>query len=480
MAGMTESGFTTKRMGEIILDLKERAKPIFQDLVKPGDEVDTGDTSTIGRLVGLIAPSQDDLWQAALEVYQSFNIDSATGIALDNLVNIGGITRQEDQNTTVDLYVYGRVGTVTGRGLGARSSVTGNIYLLQNDVTYSPNSVQGVGISVRNVKANTQYTIGYRKGFPDVYTSIVVATNEIPSFAYIQEEFSRIIQSSHPQLVTEIKDDVLVIKSLNDFDLHDFIVSDDLVVSHSINVVQAISEKAGDFSEAPGNVNTLATPVWGWDGVTNPLSAIPGRLRETDSELRLRFKDTRFDRATNIIEALYSALIVLFGVKNVIVYENDTNITDEKQIPPHSFLVLIDGGSPLEIGKAIWENRPTGIASVGNSNVDIIDSFGYTRNIAFSRPVEVPVYIRIGLTTNDKFPADGEAQIKQALIEYINQQKIQSEIVYSRLYTPINSVPGHQVDSLLIGTDVDNLSTQNISVLFDQITKTSDARITFI
>ena len=220
--------------------------------------------------------------------------------------------------------------------------------------------------------------------------------------------------------------------------------------------------------------------MWGWDRVTNPLSSVPGRLRETDAELRARFKDARFDRATNIIEALYSALIVLFGVQNVIIYENDTDTTDDKGLPPHSFLVLADGGSPLEIGRAIWQNRPTGITSVGNTSVDIVDAFGYTRTINFSRPVEVPVYIQITLTTNNNFPADGEQQIKDALIAYVNEQKIQSGIVYSRLYTPINSVPGHQVDDLVIGTSLDNMGVQNITLNFDEVARTSDVRISFV
>lgn len=480
MAGVTENGFTTKRMGEVIVDLKQAAKPIFQDLVKPGDEVDTGDTTTIGRLIGLVAPSVDDLWQAALQIYQSFDINSATGVALDNLVNLGGIVRQENQRTQVDLYVTGRVGTTTGAGLGARSSTTGAVYLLSDAVTYKPDQTQGVGISIRALKANTQYTVGFRTSAPELYTNIVVATNEYPSAAYLFEEIVRVIAESYPQFTTDIQDEVVFIKSAADFDLHDFIVSDDLIISHSIEVARAQADIDGAFEEAPGNINQLATPVWGWEEVTNPLSSIPGRLRETDDELRERFKNARFDRATNIIEALYSALIVLFGVNTVVVYENDTDVEDDKGLPPHSFLVLVDGGSPLEIGKAIWENRPTGITSVGNTNIDIVDAFGYTRNIRFSRPVEVPVYIQIGLTTNNNFPTNGEQQIKDALIAYVNQLSIQTGIVYSRLYTPINSVPGHQVDSLLIGTDPDNLSTQNISLLYDQVARTSDLRISFI
>lgn len=479
MAGVTLVGFETRRFNEIIAGQRENARTIFQDLVQPGEEVDVSDNSTIGRFIGLVAPSQDDLWQAALEVYQSFDINSATGVALDNLVNIGGIVRQEQQNTFADLYLYGKVGTTTGRDSTARSGVTGVAYLTQNDVTYSPDKTYGVGIQVRNVKANTQYTIGFRKGSPSNYASVVISTNDFPSVAYVQEEFANAFLT-HPEFTVEVDEETLIIKSSSDFELHDFIVSDDLIITHGFGIVKAIANEPGSFIEAPGDINILATPVWGWDRVTNPLSSVPGRLRETDAELRARFKDARFDRATNIIEALYSALIVLFGVQNVVIYENDADTTDDKGLPPHSFLVLADGGSPLEIGRAIWQNRPTGITSVGNTSVDIVDAFGYTRTINFSRPVEVPVYIQITLTTNNNFPADGEQQIKDALIAYVNEQKIQSGIVYSRLYTPINSVPGHQVDDLVIGTSPDNMGVQNIALNFDEVARTSDVRISFV
>lgn len=480
MAGVTENGFVTKRLGEIITDQKEAAKTIFQDLVKPGDEVDTGDTTTIGRLIGLTTPSVDDHWQAALQIYQSFDINSAVGIALDNLVNLGGISRQEDQKTLVDLYLTGRIGTTTPSGVGSRSTTTSQVYLLSNSVTYTSEQVQGVVIEVKEVQESSQYILRYRQQSPETFTNIVIATNNLPSVTYILEELATEIRNNYPRFKTEIRGDVLVVQSVQDFDLHDFLVSDNLVISGAIKVGQALSEVDGAFDEIPGAVSGVATPVWGWDAVTNPLSSVPGRLRETDSELRQRFKDARYDRAINIIEALYSALIGVYGVENVIIYENDTNVVDEKGLPPHSFLVLVEGGSPVEIAKAIWENRPTGITSVGNTSVDIFDSYGYQRDIRFSRPVEVPVYIQMKLSKTSSFPVDGEEQIKRALIAYVNQQKIQSSVVYSRLYTPINTVPGHQVDSLMIGTDPSSLSANNIALTFDQIAKTSEARISFI
>ena len=57
MAGVTNAGFVPKRFNEIHAGLEAVAKSIFQDLVKPGEEFDTSDTSTLGRFIGLITPA---------------------------------------------------------------------------------------------------------------------------------------------------------------------------------------------------------------------------------------------------------------------------------------------------------------------------------------------------------------------------------------------------------------------------------------
>lgn len=162
------------------------------------------------------------------------------------------------------------------------------------------------------------------------------------------------------------------------------------------------------------------------------------------------------------------------------IYENDTDVVDENGVLPHSFLTLVDGGLSSDVATAIWRNRPTGIRSQGNTSVDILDSFGYVRTINFSRPTEVQVYIEIGLETNNRFPEDGENKIREALIAYINGLTINDDVVYSRLYTPINSVVGHQVNSLRIGTDPGNLGFSNIITNFDEIAKIQSANIVFV
>lgn len=478
--GLSDSGFLVKRLPDILTDHRQRATELFQDQVPPGDVVDTSDSSALGRLIALDSPGDADLWEVAQMVYSAFDPNSSTGIALDNLVSLGGISRIPESKTTADVYFEGDVNTTISPGLVFRSSTTGVNYSTKSDVPLAPTQGIGIGIALKSVDVDNSYTISYRANSLSPYINITVASGSNPTIESIYTALELQISTTHLSLTTYRKNGRLFIKSAVDLVSFDFACSDNILIQKAINSGVAVAAVFGPFAQPVGTIDTIVTPILGWDSVTNPISAVAGRLRETDEELRLRFRNTKFERSTNIIESLYSALFSVIGVNNVVIYENDTNVVDVNNLPPHSFLVLIDGGLPSDIGNAIWKNRPTGITSVGNSTVTIIDKFGYTREIKYSRPAEVPVYIQIKLTTNSIFPSDGQEQIRNALITYINSLTINDDVVYSRLYTPINSIPGHQVDSLEIGTALDSLATSNIVTQFDEIAKTSSVKIVFI
>lgn len=480
MAGVTLAGFETRRFNEIIAGQRENARTIFQDLVQPGEEVDVSDNSTIGRFIGLVAPSQDDLWQAALEVYQAFDINSATGVPLDNLTALGGIPRLSEQFTRCDVYLTGLIATDVPAGAVVKSSVTNLNYVIQNPIAFNNTGAVGVGVTVKAITPD-DYVVRYRAVGTTEYTQIVAKPVMPVTVEGVYEAIETEVANGHSKLKTyRDSTNTLFIQSSQELQSFDFTTYDNLIISQSVKLSVVVAAESGSTGEAVGDIDTIATPMYGWNAVTNPVAATPGRLRETDEELRERFRNTRFDRSTNIIESLYSALYSLQGMSTVVIYENDTDVVDSMGLPPHSFMVLIDGANPSDIGLAIWQNRPAGITSVGNTDVYIVDRYGFSRKISFSRPNEVPVYIELKLTTGDAFPADGEDRIKDALVDYINRLNISNSVVYSRLYTPINSVPGHQIDSLRIGTDPGALSTDNITLTYDQIPKTTKNRIVFI
>jgi uncharacterized phage protein gp47/JayE len=475
MAGISDQGFTIKRMTEILSDLRTEAVTLFQDLVVPGDQVDVSDSSALGRLIALVSPSLADLWEAAQADYAAFDPNSATGIALDNLVALGGISRQEQTYSTAQVILSGDNGTLVSSGLTVGSTVNSSQWTIISPVALSPSQAAGISIAPLVVADSTLYTITYSSISTTntvSYTSGVGATQ-----ASILNGINALISSSHPTLESVVEGNTLKITRVDEFAVVNFSVSANLGIVKVQKLGEVQSVVVGEVTAEANTLTNILTPQLGWDSVTNPTSASAGRNLETDEELRLRFRETKFERASNILEALYSALINLEGVEEVRIYENDTDVMDAFGVPAHSFMPIIVGGVSSEIAQTIWENKPMGIRSYGDTVVVIFDTQGFSHNIGFERPDPVQIYISMNLTTDSTFPATGPDTIRSALIAYIDSLKIGDDVVYSRLYTPINLVPGHQIDSLTIGTSPSPVGTSNIVIDFDQIATLSSANI---
>lgn len=468
MAGLSDSGFEIKRLADLKADDDTLAVQLFQDLVQPGDIVDTSASSAIGRLIGLHIPSLADLWEVAQQVYLAFDPNSATGIALDNLVAYGGLIRGEQTFSTAQALFTGDVGTLIDAGLTVRGTTTGEDFTVRSSVTINATGASGIGVQVTTVADNTLYTITYIGATTTntiSYTSGVGATQ-----ASIQAGIQAVIQASHPTLTATITNNILYIDRVSVFDTVNFTSSANIGIIKTRKVGSLTAVNAGPVTGEANTITSIQTPKTGWDVVTNPTAVVAGENVETDEELRERFRVSKYIRATNILEALYSDLISLSNVTEVQIYENDTDVTDSNGVPAHSFLPIILGGDPIDIAQSIWENKPLGIRSYGNTTQTIFDSQGFPHEIGFERPNPVDIYIRMDLTTDPNYPQNGDDLIKSNLAAYFGTNfGIGDDIIYSRLYTPINSVPGHQVNSLEVSTNGITWVITNIVVAFNAI-----------
>lgn len=476
MAGLTDAGFVIKRLADILADDRALAVRLFQDLVQPGDIVDTSDSSALGRLISLQAPSQADLWEAAQEIYAAFDPNSATGIALDNLVQYAGITRREQTFTTASILVSGDTNTLITAGSTISSSTTGSQFTVNVPIALVPTSASGITVSVTTVANNTVYSISYSNNTST--NTISFTSDATATLAEILNGLLAVINSAHPSLVASIVNNRLVIDREDIFQTVSFTTSANLGILKVRAIGEVVATDSGPKDQQVNTIDTISTPILGWDSVTNPVMATSGQDRETDEELRLRFRNAKYDRATNSLDSIYSALVNVTGVTEVIIYENDTSVPDENGIPGHSFLPIVVGGLSTDIANAIWDNKPVGILSYGNTSVSINDIQGFPHVISFSRPNPVVIYITMDITTDNDFPANGEDAIRTALIEYFNAEfGTGDDVVYSRLYTPINSVPGHQVDSLYVGTSPNPTGTSNITIPFDSVASLNSLNI---
>lgn len=235
--------------------------------------------------------------------------------------------------------------------------------------------------------------------------------------------------------------------------------------------VFANAVNTGPISALANTITVIDTPITGWSSVNNTEDAKLGTNDETDVELRARRERSVARDSRSMVESILSAVGDLDGVTKVVVLENDTDEIDSDGLPPKSFQVIVEGGLEEDIAEAIWIAKPAGILSFGNTTFKITDSQGIPKNISFSRPTSVDIYVELDITAFQDYPVDGDDLIKQAIEDYANGKLIEGrgfnlsdDVIYTRLYTPINSVKGHEIDALRIGTSPNPTGTDNIII----------------
>lgn len=471
--GLTDTGFVQKRLEDILAEQRQYAAELFQSLIAPGDVVDTSTSSALGRLIALDSAGDAELWELAQLTNSAFDPNSATGIALDNLVAYTGIARFPASATTAVALFSGDINTLIPAGNTVQASDTRVTFTVSNSIALSPSLAHGITLSVQTVQNSAAYTINYTPTNGSLVT-VTYTSDADATVTEILNGLQSIISGSHPLLTASVSGTTLIVDMTDDFQSATFSITSNLVISKCRKIGNLVATELGPNEQEANTINTILTPVLGWDSVTNLLAASPGRFLETDEELRERFRNTKFERSSNILDSLYSALLNVDGVQEVAIYENDTSVTDSNGVLPHSFLPVVLGGSSQLIAEAIWENKPMGILSQGNTVIVITDSQGFPHDIGFERPNPVTVYIELTINTsaesNYLFPGNGIDLIKESIIPYADENfGVGDDVIYSRLYTPINQVEGFEIQSLFIGTTPSPVGAANIPVAFNEL-----------
>lgn len=253
-------------------------------------------------------------------------------------------------------------------------------------------------------------------------------------------------------------------------------------------------ETNGSITFQPNELTKIITPEQGWDSVTNGTQLSVGQLEETDEELRKRQRVSTAAPSVSLIDGLYANLLNTKGVTYARCYQNsDPQNSDSRGILPATLACVVVGGTDEDVAKTIF-TRYAMNRTQGNTLVTFFDLQGESYNVRFDRaiPVNIVVELDIEVYNQNVFPSDGDEQIKQAIIAYAQDgaKALGIEdgfedgfnpgvtIEYSRLYTPINSVPGHRVTRLEIAIDGQPLSDQPIPVAFNEIGTFLESNIT--
>ena len=216
------------------------------------------------------------------------------------------------------------------------------------------------------------------------------------------------------------------------------------------------------------------TAQTGVTGVSNPTAAQVGTLAETDSAYRVRAANILGSAGSGTFAGLQQALYAVTNVSAVYLFSNDTDV-EANGLLPHSILAVVVGGVDQDIFNAIFAAKPAGINTNGTDVGTVIDSQGVSHTVAFSRLVDVPIYMDVTITPNTNpsvgpvFPANGLSLIQSAIIAYGADYVPGETVVTTGFFTPVNSVPGVLDAVILIGTAYPATSSANISMEPDQL-----------
>ncbi|HHL1833657.1 TPA: baseplate J/gp47 family protein [Klebsiella pneumoniae] len=239
-------------------------------------------------------------------------------------------------------------------------------------------------------------------------------------------------------------------------------------------LVTATCANSGSVAAMAGTITTINTPTRGWASVTNPAAATIGAPAETDAELRIRQGQSVALPSLTPFEAVDGAIANISGVTRHKLYENDTDTTDANGLPPHSISAIVEGGDATVIANSIRGVKGQGVTPYGSTVIVVPDKYGNPHPVGFSRPVDVPIYVKITIEPLTGYTSHVGEEIKAAVSAYINSLAIGASVLLSRVYSPANLgvVSGgnaryYDITELLIGTSSAGVAATNIVIAFD-------------
>lgn len=234
-----------------------------------------------------------------------------------------------------------------------------------------------------------------------------------------------------------------------------------------------------------GELNTILTPVSGWDRITNKAPGAIGTDIESASAFESRRRDSVAKNARNTDISILGALLETTNVLDAYVWSNrDTTVAEigstKFKVAPNSVYICVAGGSDADIAKTIFDKYNPSGGMVGDTNVIIRDA-SYNKpwpqyTMTWQRAKPLTIYFKVLLNNADANTPDIITAIKNRVIEVFNgtyepemcpditsatttRERIAGRISSSRYYSPVIAVNPNLLDLITIQVSNDEGKT---------------------
>lgn len=449
--GLTSTGFSPKRIDDILSELDQEFRDIF------GAGIKTTPDTTFGKFIGVVADREASLWEMLEAVYASQYPSSASGVSLARIGEYTAIAPNAATRSIVTAYVGGTNGTLVPSGSLVATVDAEDQFRTTADATIQGSELSVVGLTRSGSTVTAEVTghglsVGRRVWIDGANETEYNGLQEITAVGDV-DHFDYEIATTPTSPATGT------------------------ITALPATAVQAESVETGPIQALAGTLTQIVNAKPGWTRVENELDATKGAVAESDADFRARRIAALAGLGAATLEAIRGAVLTLTGVSAVRVFPNDTDATDVLGRPPHSFETLVVGGADQDVIDEIFAKKAAGIQTYGTTTGTATDSQGNSHAIKFSRPGQVNIYLELDLTVDASYP--GDAEVETRVLAFGDALDIGEDVVvYPQLVGSFADVPGILDVVVRIGTAASPTLDDNITIEENEIADFDSSRIT--